>query len=46
MAQIPLKTLLLCLTAVAIIWILHSSPCELRFRFTGTEIAAFLQCKQ
>ncbi|MDS0722441.1 Hok/Gef family protein [Escherichia coli] len=24
---------------------LHTSPCELRFRFAGTEIAAFLQCK-
>ncbi|HFF3233333.1 TPA: Hok/Gef family protein [Escherichia coli] len=45
MTQIPLKTLLLCVTAVAIIWILHTSPCELRFRFAGTEIAAFLQCK-
>ncbi|EEQ3299768.1 Hok/Gef family protein [Escherichia coli] len=46
MTQIPLKTLLLCLTTVAIIRILHTSPCELRFRFAGTEIAAFLQCKQ
>ena len=46
MSQIPLKTLLLCLTAVAIIWILHTSPCESRFKFTGMEIAAFLQCKQ
>ncbi|WP_404997856.1 Hok/Gef family protein [Escherichia coli] len=46
MTQIPLKTLLLCITAVAIIWILHTSPCELRFRFAGTEIAAFLLCNK
>ncbi|MBS3892278.1 Hok/Gef family protein [Serratia marcescens] len=46
MSQKPFKTAMACTTAVLIIWILHSSLCEIRFSFAGAEIAAFLQCKQ
>ncbi|EFI7536068.1 Hok/Gef family protein [Escherichia coli] len=46
MSQKPLKTTVICITVVLIIWITHSSLCEFRFRITGAEIAAFLQCKR
>lgn len=46
MSQKPLKTTVICITVVLIIWITHSSLCEFRFRIVGAEIAAFLQCKQ
>ncbi|WP_045149557.1 Hok/Gef family protein [Escherichia coli] len=46
MSQKPLKTTVICITVVLIIWITHISLCEFRFRIAGAEIAAFLQCKQ
>ncbi|ELH8364492.1 Hok/Gef family protein [Salmonella enterica] len=46
MSQKPLKTAIICITAVLIIWMLRGSMCEMRFRFAGAEIAAFLQCKE
>ncbi|EFJ9139824.1 Hok/Gef family protein [Escherichia coli] len=46
MSQKPLKTTVMCITVVLIIWIPHTSLCEFRFRIAGAEIAAFLQCKQ
>lgn len=46
MSQKPLKTTVICITVVLIIWITHNSLCEFRFRIAGAEIAAFLQCKQ
>ncbi|EHY4252317.1 Hok/Gef family protein [Escherichia coli] len=46
MSQKLLKTTVICITVVLIIWITHSSLCEFRFRIAGAEIAAFLQCKR
>ncbi|EOG2761603.1 Hok/Gef family protein [Salmonella enterica] len=34
------------IAVVLVIWMLCGSMCELRFRFVGAEIAAFLQCKE
>ncbi|EKG2333975.1 Hok/Gef family protein, partial [Escherichia coli] len=42
MSQKPLKTTVICITVVLIIWITHTSLCEFRFRIAGAEIAAFL----
>lgn len=46
MSQKPLKTAIICITAVLIIWMLHGSLCELRMKLGGAEFAAFLQCKE
>ncbi|WP_432706721.1 Hok/Gef family protein [Escherichia coli] len=35
MSQKPLKTTVICITVVLIIWITHSSLCEFRFRIAG-----------
>ncbi|ELD4017362.1 Hok/Gef family protein [Salmonella enterica] len=45
MLQKTLNTVAICIAVVIVIWILRGSLCELRFRFAGAEIAAFLQCK-
>ncbi|EJQ9295631.1 Hok/Gef family protein, partial [Salmonella enterica] len=39
MSQKPLKTAIICITAVLIIWMLHGSLCELRMRLGGAEFA-------
>ncbi|ELC2815778.1 TPA: Hok/Gef family protein [Salmonella enterica] len=46
MSQKTLSTITICIAVVLVIWMLRGSMCELRFRFAGAEIAAFLQCKQ
>ncbi|AXC66331.1 TPA: Hok/Gef family protein [Salmonella enterica subsp. enterica serovar Reading] len=46
MSQKTLTTITICIAVVLVIWMLHGSMCELRFRFAGAEIAAFLQCKE
>ncbi|EBM0564087.1 Hok/Gef family protein [Salmonella enterica] len=45
MSQKPLKTAIICITTVLIIWMLHGSLCELRMRLGGAEFAAFLRCE-
>ncbi|EMD8215333.1 Hok/Gef family protein, partial [Salmonella enterica] len=37
MSQKPLKTAIICITAVLIIWMLHGSLCELHMRLGGAE---------
>ncbi|ELY7916217.1 Hok/Gef family protein [Salmonella enterica] len=46
MSQKSLSTIAICIAAVLVIWMLRGSMCELRFKFAGAEIAAFLQCKE
>ncbi|ECJ2954401.1 Hok/Gef family protein [Salmonella enterica] len=46
MSQKTLFTITICIAVVLVIWMLRGSMCELRFRFAGAEIAAFLQCKE
>ncbi|EAQ6104376.1 hok/gef family protein [Salmonella enterica subsp. diarizonae] len=46
MLQKTLSTITICIAVVLVIWMLRGSMCELRFRFAGAEIAAFLQCKE
>ncbi|MGG5991455.1 Hok/Gef family protein [Salmonella enterica] len=46
MSQKTLSTITICIAIVLVIWMLRGSMCELRFRFAGAEIAAFLQCKE
>ncbi|HAF2130001.1 TPA: Hok/Gef family protein [Salmonella enterica] len=46
MLQKTLNTITICIAIVLVIWMLRGSMCELRFRFAGAEIAAFLQCKE
>ncbi|EAN5459473.1 Hok/Gef family protein [Salmonella enterica subsp. enterica] len=46
MSQKTLSTITICIAVVLVIWMLRGSMCELRFRFAGAEIAAFLQCKE
>ncbi|EBR6785545.1 Hok/Gef family protein [Salmonella enterica] len=46
MSQKTLSTIAICIAVVFVIWMLRGSMCELRFRFAGAEIAAFLQCKE
>ncbi|EBG4323766.1 Hok/Gef family protein [Salmonella enterica] len=46
MSQKSLSTVAICIAVVLVIWMLHGSMCEVRFRFAGAEIAAFLQCKE
>ncbi|EKS2238957.1 Hok/Gef family protein [Salmonella enterica] len=46
MSQKTLNTITICIAVVLVIWMLRGSMCELRFRFAGAEIAAFLQCKE
>ncbi|EJX4927559.1 Hok/Gef family protein [Salmonella enterica] len=46
MSQKSLSTIAICIAVVLVTWMLRGSMCELRFRFAGAEIAAFLQCKQ
>ncbi|EBK4297072.1 Hok/Gef family protein [Salmonella enterica] len=46
MSQKTLTTITICIAIVLVIWMLRGSMCELRFRFAGAEIAAFLQCKE
>ncbi|EAV2405394.1 Hok/Gef family protein [Salmonella enterica] len=44
MLQKTLSTITICIAVVLEIWMLRGLLCELRFRFAGAEIAAFLQC--
>ncbi|ENF4113593.1 Hok/Gef family protein [Yersinia enterocolitica] len=46
MSQKLLKTAMICITAVLIIWMIRHSLCEVHIKLGSAEIAAFLQCKQ